>query len=92
MNKRSKILLVILIVVIVVTFLSMLGDKEENNYKDLEKFEEEIVDPENELDPLNDNFTNNVLLIEVALKTESIIDKVFEVFVNLIKSVTEKII
>jgi predicted RND superfamily exporter protein len=92
MNKRSKILLVILVSLILLTAISMLGSKEENVDKDLENFEKEIINPENELDPLNENFNNNVLLIEIALKTEDIIDKVFSVFVNLLKNITEKII
>jgi predicted RND superfamily exporter protein len=92
MNKRSKILLVILVSLILLTAISMLGSKEENVDKDLENFEKEIINPENELDPLNENFNSNVLLIEIALKTEDIIDKVFSVFVNLLKNITEKII
>jgi hypothetical protein len=70
----------------------MLGSKEENVDKDLENFEKEIINPENELDHLNENFNSNVLLIEIALKTEDIIDKVFSVCVNLLKNITEKII
>jgi hypothetical protein len=70
----------------------MLGSKEENINKDLENFEKEIIDPENELDPLNENFNNNVLLIEIAIKTEDVIEKIFSVFVNILKNITEKII
>lgn len=92
MNKRSKVLLIILLVIVVITFLSVMSEKEDNSDKLLEDFESEITNPNNELDPLNENFDNNVLLIEIALKTENVIDKVFGVFVNLIKSVTEKII
>jgi hypothetical protein len=70
----------------------MLGSKEENINKDLENFEKEIVNPENELDPLNENFNNNVLLIEIALKTEDVIEKFFGIFVNILKNITEKIV
>lgn len=92
MNKRSRILLIFLVGILLVTFLSMLGSKEENINKDLENFEKEIIDPENELDPLNENFNNNVLLIEIAIKTEDVIEKIFSVFVNILKNITEKII
>ena len=93
MNKRSKVALVILAVVILFVFASLLsGVKVDNTDKDLEDFENEIIDPNNELDPLGLENSDNVLLIKIALKTESIIDKVFSTFVNLIKSFTEKII
>ena len=92
MNKRSRILLIFLVILLVLTFSSLLGNKDENVNKDLENFEKEIVNPENELDPLNENFNNNVLLIEIALKTEDVIEKFFGIFVNILKNITEKIV
>ena len=93
MNKRSKVSLVILVIVILFIFASLLSDgKKKDNDKDLENFENEIVDPNNELNPLDYDSGNNVLLIDVALKTESVIEKIFSTLVNFIKNVTEKII
>ena len=78
MNKRSKVSLVILVIVILFIFASLLSDgKKKDNDKDLENFENEIVDPNNELNPLDYDSGNNVLLIDVALKTESVIEKIF---------------
>lgn len=92
MNKRSKALLIVLISIVVITFLSIPNQTETNNDAVLEDFEEEIINPENELDPLNENIGSNVLLIEVALKTEEVIEKVFNIFINLLKNLTERII
>ena len=92
MNKRSKALLIVLICIVVITFLSIPNQTEANNDAVLEDFEEEIINPENELDPLNENIGSNVLLIEVALKTEEVIEKVFNIFINLLKNLTERII
>ena len=93
MNKRSKVLLFILLAFVVITFLSLVGEEKDNNNDEaLEYFEEEITNPENELDPLNTNVDNNVLLIKIALKTEDVIQKVFNIFIYLLKNITESII
>ena len=92
MNKRSRVLLVILIVVVLLMFVSAFNFYDKENDKELVIFEEEIVDPNNELDPLNQNINSDVLLIEVALKTEKMIDKIFGFFVNIVKGITDKII
>lgn len=92
MNKRSKVVLIILVVVLLFVFASLLSDEKETNDDDLADFENEIVDPNNELDPLDFNDDNNVLLINIALKAENVIDSIFSTIVNIIKSLTEKIV
>lgn len=92
MNKRSKFLLITLLLVVVITFLSLMGEPKNDDEKYLEEFEEDITNPNNTLDPLNQNNDRNVLLIEIALKAENVIVKVFGFVVDLFKTITDKII
>ena len=92
MNKRSKVVLIIFIVVVLFVFASLLSDGNDKSDENLADFENEIIDPNNELNPLDYDNNNNVLLIKVALKAEGIIDSIFSTLVNIIKGLTEKII
>lgn len=76
MSSRSKVLLVILIVLIVVVFSSFLGEKTMTDDK-LSEWEEEITNPNNELDPLNEKVGNDIFIIDIAHKIENVINKFF---------------
>ena len=81
MSKRSKVVILILISVITLTLFSFLDIDKEND-ENLEKWEEEIVIPDNDLDPLNEKVNDNVFIIDVALKIESLINKFFDLFLG----------
>ena len=91
MSKRSKIVLIILIVVVVLVFISLFDESPSTDEK-LEEWEEEIVEPNNELDPLNEKVGKNVFIIDIAQKVESIISKVFSFIINLFEGIVDKIL
>ena len=57
----------------------------------LEEWEEEIINPNNELDPLNERVGNNVFIINVAHKIELVINKIFSFMIGLVEVVVDKI-
>ena len=82
--------MIILIVVIVVILSSFLSETPATDDK-LEEWEEEIVNPDNELDPLNQKVGNTVFIINVAQKVESLIDKIFSFVIGFVEGVVDKI-
>ena len=90
MSSRSKVVLVILIVVIVVILSSFFQEKPATDAK-LEEWEAEIINPNNELDPLNEKVGNNVFIINVAHKIELVINKVFSFVIGIVEGVVDKI-
>ena len=76
MSKRSKVVLIIIISIVVLTLFSFLN-VEDTEADNLEEWEEEIVLPDNQLDPLNEKM-NNTFIIDIALKIESTINKIFD--------------
>ena len=90
MSSRSKVALIILIVVIVVVFSSFFQEKPATDAK-LEEWEEEIINPNNELDPLNEKVGNHVFIINVAHKIELVINKIFSFVIGLVEGVVDKI-
>ena len=90
MSSRSKVALIILIVVIVVVFSSFFQEKTATDAK-LEEWEEEIINPNNELDPLNEKVGNHVFIINVAHKIELVINKIFSFVIGLVEGVVDKI-
>lgn len=84
MSKRSKVVIFILISVVILTLFSFFDIDEEND-ENLEKWEEEIVIPDNDLDPLEEKVDNNVFIIDIALKIESLINKFFDLFLGFFK-------
>ena len=84
MSKRSKVLVVIIVVVIVLSLFSFVDFNKESDKK-LEQWEEEIVIPDNQLDPLNEKNTNSVFIIDVALKIEGVINKIFGIVLGLLQ-------
>ena len=90
MSSRSKIVLAILIVVILVILSSFLNEKPATDDK-LEEWEEEIVDPNNELDPLNEKVGETVFVINVAQKIEYGIDKIFSFVIGVVESIIDKV-
>ena len=91
MSKRSKVVLIILIVVVITTFLSLLNEEPATDEK-LDSWEEEITNPNNQLDPLNDKVGKNVFIIDVAQKIEGIINKVFSFIVGFFEGIVEKVL
>lgn len=87
MSKRSKIVVIIIIVVIVLTLISFL-DLNDVNDRNLEKWEEEIVIQDNQLDPLEEKVGSNSFLIDVALKIEGLINKVFDIVLDFFNFIT----
>ena len=90
MSNRSKILLVILIVLVLVIFSSFLGERPATN-ESLSEWEEEIQNPDNSLDPLNEKVGNDVFVIDVAKKVENIIDKFFSFVIGIVEGFIDKI-
>ena len=91
MSKRSKVVLVILIILVIVVLLSLLDESPSTDTK-LEEWEEEIVDPNNQLDPLNQKVGKNVFIIDVALKIDNLIDKIFTAIISFFEGVIEKVL
>ncbi len=83
--------MIILIVFIVLILLSLFDQRPSTDEK-LQEWEEEIVDPNNQLDPLNEKVGKNVFIIDVALKIENIIDKVFSFVISFFESIVEKVL
>ena len=86
MSKRSKVVLIILVVVVLMIFLSVLKE-EPSTEIDLENWEEEIVLPNNNLDPLNEDTGNSVFLLDFASKIEGFIGKVFSIIIGFVEGV-----
>ena len=84
--------MIAIIIIIVFVFVSVLsGNKDETNDKELSDFEQEITNPNNELDPLDENSTKNVLILDVANKIDGIIDKIFNFVIVFFESIVDKV-
>ena len=90
MSKRSKVVLIILIVFVVLVFLSMFNEEASTDEK-LAEWEEEIKDPNNQLDPLNEKVGKNVFIIDIGQKIENIIEKIFSFVVGFFEGIVESI-
>lgn len=91
MSKRSKVSLIILVVLVFTILLSFLNEEPSTDNK-LESWEEEITDPNNELDPLNDKVGKNVFIIDIALKIEGLINKIFSFIIGFFEGIVEKVL
>ena len=91
MTKRSKILLVILVVIILFLLISLVSPSESKS-NNLEEFESEITNPNNTLDPLEENHGSLTFVIDLALKVEDVINKVFSFIIRVVNGLTEKIL
>lgn len=89
MSKRSKVLLIVLVSLIVLTLVSITIPTPDVN-KDLEEFEKEIVDPNNQLEPLN-NSASSMFLIDIAKKIENVISSIVRFFVSGITGIIDSI-
>ena len=83
-------MLVILVSLILVILLSFLNEESATDSK-LDKWEEEIVDPNNQLDPLNEKVGENVFIISVAQKIEGMINKVFSFVISFFEGVIDRV-
>lgn len=88
MSKRSKVSLIVLIVLVLTIFLSLLNEKPATDEK-LESWEEEISNPNNKLDPLDDKVGDNVFIIDIAQKIENVINKVFSFIIGFFEEIIE---
>ena len=89
MTKRSKVLLIVLVSLIVLTLVSITIPTPDVN-KDLEEFEKEIVDPNNQLEPLS-NSASSMFLIDIAKKIENVISSIVRFFVSGITGIIDSI-
>ena len=89
MSKRSKVLLIVLVSLIVLTLVSITIPTPDVN-KDLEEFEKEIVDPNNQLEPLS-NSASSMFLIDIAKKIENVISSIVRFFVSGITGIIDSI-
>ena len=90
MSKRSKVVLIILISLVLIVLLSFFEEEPARDNK-LEEWEEEITNPNNQLDPLNERMGENVIILDVAQKIEATINKVFSFITTFIEGIIDKI-
>lgn len=90
MSKRSKVMLIILISLILVILFSFFSEEPATDNK-LDQWEEEITDPNNQLDPLNEKVGNNVFILDFAQKIEGIINKVFSFITSFVEGIIDKV-
>ena len=90
MSKRSKVLLIILIVVILVILFSFFDEEPATDDK-LDEWEEEITNPNNQLDPLNEKVGENVFILNIASKIENVIDKIFSFIIGFCEGVIDRV-
>ena len=79
-------------IILVVIVLLSLFDEEPSTDTKLEEWEEEIVEPNNQLDPLNQKVGKNVFIIDIALKIENLIDKFFSVIISFFEGVIDRVL
>lgn len=90
MSKRSKVVLIILVVLVVTILLSFLNEPAVTDEK-LDKWEEEIVNPNNELDPLNEKVGEDVFILDIAQKIERLINKVFSFVTGFVEGIIDRV-
>ena len=90
MSKRSKVLLIILIVVVLTILLSFFNEEPATDDK-LEQWEEEIINPNNQLDPLNEKVGDSIFILNVASKVENFINKFFSLIISFCEGVIDRI-
>ena len=90
MSKRSKVMLIILISAVLVILFSFFNEEPATDSK-LDQWEEEITNPNNQLDPLNEKVGDNVFILNVAQKIEGLINKVFSFITSFVEGVIDKV-
>ena len=90
MSKRSKVMLIILISVVLIILFSFFNEEPATDSK-LDQWEEEITNPNNQLDPLNEKVGDNVFILDVAQKIEGLINKVFSFITSFVEGVIDKV-
>lgn len=84
MTKRSKILMIVLLLLLILVFVSLLSTEKTADDK-LAQFEEELVNPNNELSPLEEYNSSTLLLISIATKIENVLNTIFSIIINFIQ-------
>ena len=77
--------------VVFVIILSLFQEEPATDTK-LEQWEAEIVEPNNQLDPLNERVGNNVFIINLAQKIDLAIDKIFSYVISVFEGIIEKVL
>lgn len=90
MSKRSKIVLIIMISLVLVIILSLLDTEDATDDK-LGDWEEEIVDPNNKLNPLGNKESEKAFILEIPQKFEGFIGKIFNVIISFFEGLVNKI-
>ena len=91
MNKRSKIALLILVLFIFLVIISLNMPSQTHNLEDdIIDFEAEIINPNNDLSLEDkDAISSDYLLINVANKANSLINRVFNYIVSFFQTLCE---
>lgn len=87
MNKRSKVVLILLVSFLIITFVSVMVPNR-NPQKQLDDFEEEITNPNNQLEQLN-NSDSSIFLIDIAKTIDNLISKIIDFVISGISSLIE---
>ena len=90
MSRRSKVVLVILVVFSIIVLMSLSKNDTSTNQK-LENFEEEITDPNNELNPLNNTENSKAFILEFPQKIERFISNIFSKILGFFEGLIGKI-
>lgn len=90
MSSRSKVVLIILGIVVLLSLFSLFDQQPSTNDK-LDKWEEEIIDKDNELDPLGNNVGKSGFVINIASTIENIITKFFSLVLGFFEGLLDKI-
>ena len=78
MSRRSKVVLIVLIVAVLLVVISIFNQEPSTEDK-LSSWEEEIVDPNNDLNPLELTEENGRLILNIGSKVENVINKIFTI-------------
>ena len=90
MSKRSKLVLILIVFLILITVLTAFKEEPLSD-KELEEWEEEISNPNNQLDPLNETGSNASFLVNIAYKVEGFIAKIFSFLLGIVEGFVDKI-
>ncbi len=94
MTKRSRIALIFLGLFVFFVIISLGVSPQENNLEnEINQFEQEIVDPNNDLEVLGkQNEASNYFLINLADKVDKAINKVFNLIIDVFRLIVEGIV
>ena len=83
-RQFDYIVLILLVIIIVLVILSVLKEEPQSDKK-LEEWEEEIIEPNNTLNPLAEKSDSDAIILNLANKIENTIDKFFDVIIGVVE-------